>query len=169
MAVQPHVTAGVGVPRAIYLRFPVGNQLGEAGKPKQQQTILTEALAAAARMEKPGTILELPYRWRRFPLEETPQFRDPSKKLQHPQAVAMWEGLDALVQLANNYKAQLQAQLARAESRPDPIWAEVNSLPRQIESLERLVQILDTDAQDQLRQIVNRLPVFDLMARGNYV
>lgn len=66
MTAQPHVTAGTGVPRAVYLRFPAGNPVGEAFKTKQQRAILTAGLEAIDIIKKPNTILELPYRWRRF-------------------------------------------------------------------------------------------------------
>ena len=61
MTVQPHITATVKVPRAVFLRYPAGNQVGEAGKPQQQQAILTTALEAVAAIRKPGTVLEFPY------------------------------------------------------------------------------------------------------------
>ncbi len=72
MTVQPHITAMVGAPRAVHLRYPAGNQVGEAGKPQQQRVILTAALEAVAAIQTPGTIVELPYRWRRFPIQEAP-------------------------------------------------------------------------------------------------
>ena len=64
LTVQPWVTAGVGVPRAIALRFPQGNLLGEPGDVDGQTLILATALATVARTTEPGTILEWPFRWR---------------------------------------------------------------------------------------------------------
>ncbi len=74
MTVQPHITAMVGAPRAVVLRYPAGNQVGEAGKPQQQQATLTAALEAVATIQRPGTMLEFPYRWRRFPIQEAPVY-----------------------------------------------------------------------------------------------
>ena len=34
MTVQPHITAMIGAPRAMFLRYLAGTQVGEAGKPQ---------------------------------------------------------------------------------------------------------------------------------------
>lgn len=52
-------------PRTVYLRWPFGHPLGEPGNIRQQTTIVLDALKALYRIETPGTIIDLPYRWRR--------------------------------------------------------------------------------------------------------
>jgi len=52
-------------PRTVFLRWPFGHPLGEPGKTLQQRTIVLEALQALYQIEEPGTIIDLPYRWRR--------------------------------------------------------------------------------------------------------
>ena len=37
MSVQPHITAAVGAPRAVTLRYPAGDQVGEARQADIQQ------------------------------------------------------------------------------------------------------------------------------------
>lgn len=64
MTAHPHITKMVGAPRAIYMRFPQGNLLGQAFNPEQQRAILTTALEAVGTFETPGTIMEYPGRWR---------------------------------------------------------------------------------------------------------
>jgi hypothetical protein len=54
----------VGAPRAIYMRFPQGNMIGQAFNPEQQRAILRTALEAVGTMKEPGTIMEYPERWR---------------------------------------------------------------------------------------------------------
>ncbi len=108
MTVQPHITASVGVPRAVYLRFPAGNQIGEAGKPQQQRAILTAALEAAYYIQAPGAIVELPYRWRRFPVEEEPVFIGASQGPRHLQAEGIGQQLDGAVRFAREYLAYLE-------------------------------------------------------------
>jgi D-proline reductase (dithiol) PrdB len=66
MTLKPEITLRVGAPRAVYVRFPLGNPFGEPFRSDQQTTILTRALLAAEVVSRPGLILELPYRWRRF-------------------------------------------------------------------------------------------------------
>jgi D-proline reductase (dithiol) PrdB len=66
LTVRPEVTQGVGAPRAMYVRFPLGNSLGEPHRPDQQRTILLAALDALQRVEEPGLMVESPFRWRRM-------------------------------------------------------------------------------------------------------
>jgi hypothetical protein len=169
MTVQPHITGSVGVPRAVFIRFPAGNQLGEAGKPQQQRAIITAALEAGASIQRPGTIVELPYRWRRFPVEEMPKFIGASQGPRHPQAEAVGSALDTLVRLANEYKSYLEARLARETASSAPIPELTNALRTQISRVERLVQILDTDALDALRETVNSIATLELRASGKFV
>jgi hypothetical protein len=64
LTVHPHITAGIGVPRAIALRFPQGNIVGEVGNREQQTAIVMSALRAIETIQEPNTILVWPYRWR---------------------------------------------------------------------------------------------------------
>ena len=66
LTVRPEVTQGVGAPRSIYLRFPLGNCTGEPGRPDQQRAILLAALEALETIKQPGRMLETPFRWRRM-------------------------------------------------------------------------------------------------------
>jgi D-proline reductase (dithiol) PrdB len=52
-------------PRTIFLRWPFGHPLGEPGNTGQQRTILHAAFTALYHIKTPGTIIDLPYRWRR--------------------------------------------------------------------------------------------------------
>jgi D-proline reductase (dithiol) PrdB len=49
----------------LFLRWPFGHPLGEPFQVNQQMTILKEMLDALQTLEIPGTIRDLPYRWRR--------------------------------------------------------------------------------------------------------
>jgi D-proline reductase (dithiol) PrdB len=64
--VRTEVTRYSLVSRAVYVRFPIGNPMGEAGKPEQQARILGAILDAFEAIDEPGTIVELPFRWRRM-------------------------------------------------------------------------------------------------------
>lgn len=64
LTVQPHITKMVGVPRAVYLRFPQGNMFGEPFQVEQQRLILTTALEVLGVISQPNTLLEFPLRWR---------------------------------------------------------------------------------------------------------
>lgn len=169
MSVQPHITASIGVPRAIALRFPAGNQVGEAGKPQQQRAILSAALEAIYAITSPGTIVELPYRWRRFPIPEEPVLQGTSQGPRHPQAEAIGEALDAVVQAAQVYKATMQERLAREEANATPLQGLAGAYRLQIDRIEQLISSLDGDILDQLREIVNAVAVMELRASGKFV
>jgi len=169
MTVQPHITASVGVPRAIYIRFPAGNQIGEAGKPQQQRAILTVALEAIHHISSPGTIVELPYRWRRFPIAEEPVFIGASQGPRHPQAEAIGQRLDAAVRQAREYRAWLEERLAEAEASPTPIRGLNNALRTQIGRVDHLIEVLDSQGLDALREVVNSIATLELRASGRFV
>ena len=169
MTVQPHITATVGAPRAVLLRYPAGNQVGEAGKPQQQRAVLTAALEAVAAIERPGTILEFPYRWRRFPIQEVPVYTGISDGARHPQTEAMGEALDTLVHLAQDYKAFMEARVAEEAHRASRIPGVGKALQDHVARIERFIDILDHDALDQLREIVNRITTMELRVSGKFV
>ena len=66
VSVRPDVTQGVGAPRAMYVRFPLGNSFGEPERPDQQRTILHAALEALQTLREPGLMVESGFRWRRL-------------------------------------------------------------------------------------------------------
>lgn len=170
MSVQPHITASIGVPRAIALRFPAGNQVGEAGKPQQQRMILTAALEAIGEITSPGTIVELPYRWRRFPIHEEPVFKRTSQGPRHPQAEAMGDALDTVVHAAQVYKAYIEERLAQEAANPTPPDQGLAGAYRlQLDRIDQFIASLDGDILDQLREIVNAVAVLELRAAGKFV
>ncbi len=52
-------------PRVVHVRFPFGRPLGEPGNALQQRVIVEDALEVLETATTPGTVVELPYRWRR--------------------------------------------------------------------------------------------------------
>ncbi len=66
VTVRPEITAHANVSRACYMRFPTGNPVGEPHKPDQQRMILQAVLEQLVAIQTPGTIVELPFRWRRM-------------------------------------------------------------------------------------------------------
>ncbi len=66
VTVRPEITAHANVSRACYMRFPTGNPVGEPHKQDQQRMILQAVLEQLVAIQTPGTIVELPFRWRRM-------------------------------------------------------------------------------------------------------
>jgi len=59
-------TEEVGVPRAVFVKWPMGHPLGEPGRVAQQMAVLKAAFGALETIRTPGTIIDLPFRWRRY-------------------------------------------------------------------------------------------------------
>ena len=169
MTVQPHITAAVGAPRAVTLRYPAGNQVGEGGKPMQQRTILNWVLQAAVDMSEPGTILELPYRWRRFPVAEEAVFAGTSEGASHPQTEEIAAALDTAVRLIQEYRQYLEERVATEEANPSGVEHVPGALRDALGRAEQLLQVVDGEAMDQLREIKNRVTVMELMVSGKFV
>ena len=120
-------------------------------------------------MESPGTILELPYRWRRFPVDEEALFAGVSHGARHPQTDEIAAALDNLVRLVAEYKAALEERVANEEANPSGLDHVPGALRDAVARADRLLQIVDGDAMDQLREIVNRITVLELMVSGKFV
>ena len=52
-------------PRVAHVKFPFGRPMGEPGNRDQQCVIARDALRILETATQPGTIVPLPYRWRR--------------------------------------------------------------------------------------------------------
>lgn len=169
MSVQPHITATVGTPRAVFLRYPAGNQVGEAGKPIQQRTILHWALDAAVAMRQPGAMYELPYRWRRFPVAETPVYSGISSGARHPQTEALAATLDQAHQLALEYREWMASRLADERANPSGYAGVERAMQDQVDRISRLIEIMDNDVMDQMREVVNRITTMELRISGKFV
>jgi hypothetical protein len=51
-------------PRALLVKFARGSMFGEPGNKDRQHRIIQDALEALKTMTVPGTVHELPYRWK---------------------------------------------------------------------------------------------------------
>ena len=63
-------TEEIRPPRAVFLKWPLGHPLGEPFNVKQQRAILKKAFDALREIKEPGTIIDLPYKWKRENWEE---------------------------------------------------------------------------------------------------
>ena len=52
-------------PRTVFLRWPFGHPVGEPGNIKQQRAVVLESFRALYQIKEPGSIVDLPFRWRR--------------------------------------------------------------------------------------------------------
>lgn len=70
-------------PRTVFVKWPFGHPLGEPGNAAQQRAVLFEAFRALYAIDQPGTIVELPFRWRR---EDYAKYQPPAENALTPQA-----------------------------------------------------------------------------------
>ena len=66
VTLRPEITAHMGISRAAYVRFPLGNPFGEPRRPDQHHLVLGALLELLESASEPETIVELPFRWRRW-------------------------------------------------------------------------------------------------------
>jgi hypothetical protein len=57
------ITRAVNPPRAVFVNFPLGHQTGKPDHPELQRQIVRDAMRAFDSIDRPGTIVELPYVW----------------------------------------------------------------------------------------------------------
>jgi hypothetical protein len=65
VCMRPDISLAMKVPRGVYVRFPLGNPMGESGRTDQQRQILEDLFELLETAEEPQ-LVELPYRWRRW-------------------------------------------------------------------------------------------------------
>jgi D-proline reductase (dithiol) PrdB len=65
ISIMRKFTEETKAPRAVFVRWPLGHPLGEPFKPAQHRAVLLGALSALETIAESGTIIDLPYRWRR--------------------------------------------------------------------------------------------------------
>ncbi len=59
-------TEDVRAPRAMFLKWPLGHPVGEPFKGAEQVFIVKKALNLLTEANVPGTIIDPPYRWKRY-------------------------------------------------------------------------------------------------------
>lgn len=57
------VAQQVRLPRAVFINFPFGRTFGPAGSAALQESIVMDLAGALRRLERPGKIVDLPYKW----------------------------------------------------------------------------------------------------------
>jgi D-proline reductase (dithiol) PrdB len=66
LTMRPEITANMKVSRAAWVRFPLGNPLGEPHQPAQHHLVLSDLLHLLETATEAESLVELPYRWRRW-------------------------------------------------------------------------------------------------------
>lgn len=64
------LTRATGVPRAVFVKWPLGHPLGEPDNILQQRTLIFDALRLLIVASEPGAIYQPGYRWKRAKYKE---------------------------------------------------------------------------------------------------
>jgi len=183
ISVRPEVTINMLVPRAAYVRFPTGNPLGEPFKPDQQRTILEGVLDALQAITEPGTVLEMPYRWKRMDSVVNGKSRSGASKAETgfdnraeqgapPAGAASVEdaysaasGLVSNIESAyvelmasiDSYRVWLEAKIAEEREKTEPDSSKLQALNPQLRYLTVLQEALEGLAHDGLVRVADRV------------
>lgn len=65
ISLAKELTIAVGMPRSVFLKWPLGHPLGEPHRPAQQRTVIYTTLHTLLTAQEPGTLVEPNFRWRR--------------------------------------------------------------------------------------------------------
>ena len=102
-------------------------------------------------------------------MHEEPVFAEVSHGARHPQTDEIAAALDKVVRLVEEYKAYLEERVAGEDANPSGIEHVPQALSEAAARADQLLKIVDGDAMDQLREIVNRITVLELMVSGKFV
>ncbi len=92
-----------------------------------------------------------------------------SHSARHPQTDAIGDALDTLVRLAQEYKAAMEARVAQEATSATRLPGVGQALHDHVARLQRCIDIVDHEALDQLRDIVNRVTTLELRVSGKFV
>jgi hypothetical protein len=70
ISLTKYITESIGVPRSLFIKWPLGHPLGEPHKQEQQRTIIFDALRLLITEKQAGNIYEPGYRWKREEYQE---------------------------------------------------------------------------------------------------
>lgn len=169
LTVRPEITVNMNVPRAAYVRFPTGNPVGQPHMPNQQRTILRGVLRALEAIRQPGTVVEMPYRWKRMPDE------DPFRRAPQPRTApapvpdidlyseaganvrAVQDAYTQLLEQVERYRQWVQAAVTTEQAKPSPDGAKLQALGPQLKYLTELTDALDGPTHDALIRVSDRV------------
>lgn len=169
LTVRPEITVNMNVPRAAYVRFPTGNPVGQPHMPNQQRTILRGVLRALEAIQQPGTVVEMPYRWKRMPDEDATRLAPRTLPKPPPptqtdlysaaeaQVRAVQDAYTQLLEQVERYRAWVQAVVAEEQAKPAPDHAKLQSLGPQLKYLTELTDALDGPTHDALIRVSDRV------------
>jgi len=167
--VIPYITRYSLVSRSVYIRFPQGAPLGEPNQPEQQRVVLGAVLDAFESIEQPGTMVELPFRWRRVQAEA----KDDSKCEGYQVATEGMEAIRAayqeLIDACERHRQRLEETAACADQDPERSFAYARLLRRDAQRADELLEILEKLVGDRITFTSRRSFLIQLAWEGKKI
>lgn len=168
--VVPYVTRGMRVSRAAYLRFPIGNPFGEPDNPEQQTAVLDAVLATFEAIRDPGTVVELPFRWRRpinHMIDEENADLAEGYLIGKKYAVRIREDYEALLESTLEYRQRLIDLLESLDERTtNP--KEIFLIKVHIQRANSFVDLLEKPVDAQVLANTSRYFLIQLAREGKF-
>lgn len=73
LSINREFSEKVLAPRTVFLNYPFGAVFGEPGAVDQQLTVIRDLLLLLQTAKEPGSIVDMPYKWRRTRFEKPPK------------------------------------------------------------------------------------------------
>jgi D-proline reductase (dithiol) PrdB len=167
--VVPYITYHSKVSRSVYIRFPQGTPLGEPNNPEQQRQILGSILDAYEAIDEPGTMVQLPYRWRRFsaePIDESKceGYRVTTEGMEEVRA----RYLD-LLETCERYEERLNEVIDRVSKDKSLPFAYERLLRRDAARNHELIARLESEVGDRITMTSRRSFLIQLAWEGKKV
>lgn len=169
--VVPYVTRNILVPRAAYVRFPIGSPIGEPNDAEQQLTVLRAILDAFEVIDEPGTTVELPFRWRRV----SPTIIDENAADLSPGYAIAKEGIAKINDRFNELFEACGEFVARMTAAVDDLDDET-AQPKEkvlmqihIDRARELLDLLDKPVRDQVMYPASRYYLIQVAHEGRFV
>lgn len=167
--VIPFVTHYSLVSRSAYIRFPQGAPIGEPHEHDQQRQIMAALLDAFETIEEPGTMVELPFRWRRVEAEPLD-----SSKCEGYQVTT--EGMEEvrsaylnLLETCESYHARLEEVIERADQDEQIPWAYTRVLRRDAKRTAELIEVMEDMVGDRITVTSRRSFLVQLAWEGKKI
>jgi len=170
VTVVPYVTRNMLVPRAAYVRFPIGNPIGETGNADQQRLVLGAVLDTFEAIEEPGTTVELPFRWRRVAshiIDEDVEDLSEAYVIAKEGAAELTERYEALVEACERYRDRLTAVLEALDPETAQ-FKELVQIRRHISRVDDLLDLLEKPVHNQLLWNTTRYFLIQLAHEGKF-
>jgi hypothetical protein len=167
--VVPYVTYHSKVSRSVYIRFPQGAPIGEPNNPEQQRQILGSILEAFEAIDEPGSMVQLPYRWRRVSAEPIDQSKCEGYRV-------TTEGMEEVrtryldfLETCERYAARLDDVIDRASRDKSLPFAYERLLRRDAARNRELIERLESEVGDRITMTSRRSFLIQLAWEGKKV